>query len=286
MSRSDIQRREAANARAFTDSELVAAWCRWAPELAIFLAPCSAAMLDAAELRAGDRVLDLASGTGDPALAVARAVAPDGEVIATDIAADILSCARRRADDTGITNIRFQQADAGSLGFARDSFDRVLCRFGIMYVPDPASALRRVRELMRQSGRVVLMSWGSREQPYFACTRGIVERRIAAPAAPDAPDTFSFSRRGSLAQVLREAGFDEIDERTLRLELHWPGSPARLWQFMQELTASYQALARQAQAIWADVTAEVLDALQPYVRGTSMVIPAEVNLAVATTPDE
>lgn len=277
----DVQRRLDANARAFTDRELVAAWCRWAPQLSALLSACTDAVLQGAMLLPGRRVLDLASGTGDPAIALARAVAPSGEVIATDISEDILSCAKRRAEAQEVSNIRFERADAQALGFTDETFDAVTCRFGIMYFVDPVATLQRAWQLLRPSGRVVILAWGTAEQPYFACTRGIVERRLAPPSSPDAPDTFAFSTPGTLRQALHRAGFDAVDERPLNIQLSWPGSPESLWQFMQELTVSFQALARQEQHRWAEITAEVLSALRPYVHGGSVIIPAEVNLAVA-----
>lgn len=277
----DVQIQLDANARAFTDRELVAAWCRWSPQLSALLSSCTDAVLQAARLVPGERVLDLASGTGDPAIALARAVAPSGEVIATDISDDILACAQRRAEALGASNIRFEQADAQALRFTDETFDVVTCRFGIMYFVDPVATLQRAWQLLRPSGRVVLVSWGSAEQPYFACTRGIVERRLAPPASPGAPDTFSFATPGTLRQALHRAGFDEVDERPLNIELCWPGSPESLWQFMQELTVSFQALARQEQRRWPEITAEVLSALRPYIHGDSVILPAEVNLAVA-----
>ncbi len=277
----DLQSRLDANARAFTDRELVAAWCRWSPQLSTLLSACTDAVLQAATLVPGRRILDLASGTGDPAIALARAVAPSGEVIATDISEDILSCAKQRAEALGASNMRFERADAQALHFTDETFDAVTCRFGIMYFVDPVATLQRAWQLLRPSGRVVLLSWGTAEQPYFACTRGIVERRLAPPASPDAPDTFAFSAPGTLRQALHRAGFDEIEESPLNIQLCWPGSPETLWQFMQELTVSFQALARQEQRRWAEITAEVLSALQPYVHGDSVILPAEVNLAVA-----
>jgi hypothetical protein len=145
--------------------------------------------------------------------------------------------------------------------------------------------LRRIRELLRPGGRVVLLAWGSREQPYFACTRGVVERRVAAAADPTAPDTFAFARTGRLEDVLRRAGFDDIVERSLRLQLEWRGTPEQLWQFMQDLTVSFRALARQDRALWDEITTEVIARLRPYVRGASLFIPAEVNLATAARRD-
>lgn len=272
------------NHRVFTDDNLAAAWCRWSPQLAILLAEVTTTVVDKAMLADGQRVLDLASGTGEPALALARAVAPAGEVIATDIAESMLRCARKRATGREVNNIRFAQVDASSLevlNLADDSLDAVTCRFGVMYFADVIATLKCVHSLLKPAGRVVLVSWGSPEQPYFACTRGIVETRFDVPKNPDAPNTFAFAEPGSLERALQSAGFDQIADSSLTIQLHWPGSAHDLWRLMQELTASFQHVARQLRSEWAQITREVIAALQPYVHGDSIRMPAEINVAVA-----
>src|SRR5690606_2241998 len=104
--------------------------------------PLNRPLIEAAQVRSGARVLDLASGAGEPAIPIARAVGPSGEVVATDLVPEMLKGARRRAAEEGLANIRFEQADMEALPFADESFDAVTCRIGLMYAPDPLRALK------------------------------------------------------------------------------------------------------------------------------------------------
>jgi SAM-dependent methyltransferase len=276
-----ISARAHANQLAWTDATLAAAWRRWSPKLSVLLAQATDLMLLQAQARDGHRVLDLAAGTGDPAISLARMVRPTGTVTATDLGADMLESARDRAADEGLDNLRVQVADAHSLPFGDDKFDIVTCRFGIMYFADVPRALGEVRRVLRSGGRCVLLAWGPASQPYFACTRGIVERYIDVPASPHAPDTFAFARRGALSGALARAGFVDVVEEAAHIELMWPGPPEEMWRFFQDVTAAFTALRRRFPGDWAVVTGEVHEALRRHGDGTRVAMPAIVNVASA-----
>ena len=107
--------------------------------------------------------VDLASGPGEPAVTIARLVGPDGGVVATDLVEEMLAGARRRIAD-GVGNLEAQTADMQDLPFADGSFDRVTCRFGIMFAPEPARAFAEVRRVLRPGGKCAFMVWGPRAQ--------------------------------------------------------------------------------------------------------------------------
>ena len=98
-------------------------------------------MLSETPIEAGDRVLDIACGSGGPALSIARAVGDGGHVTATDFVTEMFEIVEREAKAEGLTNISVQQADATDLPFDDGSFDVVTCRFGIMFVPEVDRAL-------------------------------------------------------------------------------------------------------------------------------------------------
>src|SRR6266481_3641021 len=124
----------------WTGERTVAAWRKWHAQIAAFTRGATDAILEAAQLRPGMQVLDLASGVGDPALAIAAAVGPTGKVIATDLGPGMISLAEELAQTKNLTNIEFKIANAESLPFANESFDVVTCRFGIMLFPDAIAA--------------------------------------------------------------------------------------------------------------------------------------------------
>jgi ubiquinone/menaquinone biosynthesis C-methylase UbiE len=126
------------------------------------LDPAHALMLDMIDLRPGDRVLDVACGTGLVSFRVAEAVGAQGAVVGTDISERMVETVRRIAAERAIGNIVFERADAEELPFADGAFDAALCALGLMYVPDPVRALSEMRRLLRPGGTAAAAVWGAR----------------------------------------------------------------------------------------------------------------------------
>src|SRR3981189_1096938 len=185
----------------WTGDRTVAAWRKWHAQIAAFTRGATEAILEAAHLRSGMRVLDLASGVGDPALSIAIEVAPNGRVTATDLGPGMISLAEELARKRGRTNIDFREASAESLPFPDESYDVLTCRFGIMFFPDLHKALRECLRVLKPGGRVVFVAWGKKEQPFFTTTAGIVLRHVPEPPPPpdpDGPSLFMFGERDRL----------------------------------------------------------------------------------------
>ena len=147
------------------------------------------------------------------------------------------------AKAAGAENMAFEQADAHSLRFDDESFDRVTCRFGVMYFGDHIQALREMRRVLKPGGRVVLIANGPFEQPFFENTLGVLMKHIEMPPGdPDAPDTFRFSPEGFMHDALQAAGFRDIREEHGVPELIWPRSPMDLWQWFVDIAAPFKPL--------------------------------------------
>ena len=114
------------------------------------------------KLARGERVLDVCCGSGASALPAAEIVGPDGAVVGVDLAENLLELARAKAKQHGLTNIQFQSGDLMRLPFEEGSFDIVVCVFGIFFVPDMEAALRELKRVVRNSGRVAVTTWGPR----------------------------------------------------------------------------------------------------------------------------
>ncbi|MGC1371418.1 MAG: methyltransferase domain-containing protein [Candidatus Sulfotelmatobacter sp.] len=147
------------------------------------------------------RILDLASGTGEPAISLAMRVGAQGKVTALDLSAELLETANRRAAERGLENFITQQADAHSLPFPDNSFDLATSRFGVMFFGDIAVALRELHRVLRSGARACFLAWGPFDQPYWQSTMGVVHRHVGGPIlAPGGP--FRFSAPGSLSDSL------------------------------------------------------------------------------------
>ena len=152
------------------------------------------------------RVLDLASGTGEPGISLAQRV-PQGSVMAVDQSSELLDIAAKRARDKNLLNFTTQQADACHLPFADQSFDLATCRFGVMFFSDAERALAELRRVLKPGARACFAAWGPIEQPYWQTTMKIVHRHAGgAMLEPGGSDPFRFSAAGSLSEVLTELG--------------------------------------------------------------------------------
>ena len=216
-----------------------AAWARWHEKSVVFWSEFTRELLAASELREGQRVLDLASGTGDPALDVAKAVGPKGEVVITDLAPQMIAIARSNAREAGLANVSFGIADAHELQFPEASFDRVTCRLGVMFFWDCQKALREVRRVLKPGGIAAFVAWGPVDQnEYIRAAMGPFKKRRPPPEpAAGAPHPYRFGTPGSLGAELKASGFSAVSERSLAVRMIWPGPPEELWTRLYQVSA-------------------------------------------------
>ncbi len=228
----------------WTDPATIAAWRKWHPKFVIQSSAATEAIVQAAQVKPGMRVLDLASGTGEPALALAKAVGSDGHVTATDLGPGMITIAEENAQEAGLVNMTFRQADAHSLPFSDRTFDRVTCRFGVMYFAAHGQALREIYRVLKPGGRVALAAWGPLEQnPYFlSALSPFLQHVKVPPPPPGAPQPFKFAQSGTLSMELRDAGFQQVQEEFRSIPWPWPGPPEELWQHFREVAVPFHPI--------------------------------------------
>ena len=190
------------------------AWTKWADAMARQAEGFNRPLLDAIALEPGQTVLDLASGAGEPAISAAQSVAPDGLVVASDIVPEMLSGIKRRDRER---RLKITAADMQSLPFADETFDRVSCRFGIMFVPDPEKALLEVRRVLKPGGMAGFLVWGPRkDQTMFQVLGAAVEDVLDQPPDTHHMQIFRFGSPGTLGSLFHDCGFEDVCERELR----------------------------------------------------------------------
>jgi ubiquinone/menaquinone biosynthesis C-methylase UbiE len=239
------------------------AWHTWGPTLEAWLGEATALMLDAAGVRTGSAVLDVAAGAGGQTLAAARRVGPDGEVLATDISPTILAHAAADAAAAGLTNVRTRELDGEQLDIDACAFDAVISRLGLIYFPDQAGALAGQYRALRPGGRVGAIVYSTAERnAFFAVPVSIIRRRANLPApAAGQPGPFSLGGPGVLADLLRRIGFRDVETQTVAAPLQMP-SAAECVRFEREsFGALHQMLAGLApaerEAAWQEIGAEM-----------------------------
>jgi SAM-dependent methyltransferase len=266
----------------------IAAWRKWHAHIAAFSRGGTEAILEAAQLRPGLRVLDLACGVGDPALSIAEKVAPSGRVTATDLGPGMMSLAEELARKRGISNIEFREANAEALPFPDGSYDVLTCRFGIMFFPDLAKALRECFRMLRPGGRAAFVAWGKKEQPFFTTTAGILLKRVPVPPPPpdpEGPSMFMFGERDRLRHALERAGFANVHEEARIVNGHWGGPPEEYWEQFSEVAAPFRPLLEQLTPEGkAMAVAEILAALKKFWNGKEMNMPLEIVIGAGTRP--
>ncbi|MDX1646802.1 MAG: methyltransferase domain-containing protein [Longimicrobiales bacterium] len=178
--------------------------------------PWTRVLLDHADPRPGERVLDLACGTGIVARRVARFVGPEGEVAALDIDPDMLEVARSREDPVG-ASVEWTRGDAADLDFPDDSFDLVLCQQGLQFFEEPVPALSEARRVLRAGGRMVLNVWQPLERHPVYRALLEAEARYLESDLQDVATPFVFGDEERVRGVLSEAGFERVNvaEETL-----------------------------------------------------------------------
>ncbi len=238
------------------------------------------AIVSAAQVGQGMSVLDVACGSGEPAISIATLLNGTGEVIGIDLAQAALQTATERAAQRQLTNVRFQPADAHELPFPDSIFDRVTSRLGVMFFTDLPRALREIYRVLKPGGRTVLLAWGPMNQPYFETTIGTVLRTMPQATLPDsAKSMFAFGQPGVLAQKMIDAGFRAVEERFSTEPWIWPGTPADVWEYFQDVAVPFAPLLKSIPPEKrGDVDAAVLQAIGRYNDGQEIKFTASVNI--------
>ncbi len=254
---------------------------KWKAKSATMGRAVTEALVEYARPAPGMQVLDLASGTGEPAISLAARVGSQGHVTALDLSPELLAIADERARARGLSNFSTRQADAHHLPFPDNTFDLATCRFGVMFFSDCDRALRELHRVLKPSGRACFLAWGPFEQPYWSSTMAIVHNHVSGPMlAPGAPSMFRFAEPGSLSDVLRVGGFQSIEEERKTLPWTWPGPPEEVWEYARSVSTPFRPLLdRVPTEQWDEINSEVLKAIQKYFDGQTVKFGVTVVLA-------
>ena len=223
-----------------------AGWKKWDEFMMDFLRPMGDAIVAALAPQGSDRILDVATGTGEPGLSLAARV-PQGEVVGTDLAAGMLQIAAANAAAKGLKNFRTQPADVCALPFPDASFDAVSCRMGFMFFPDLTLAAREMARVLKPGGRFATTVWAAKERnPWISSLVATVSRILELPPPdPEAPGMARCAAPGKLRGLLQAAGFRDIAEREVAGEVTY-SSADHYWSIMTEVSGSAAALMAKA----------------------------------------
>jgi SAM-dependent methyltransferase len=225
----------------------------------------SAKLVELAELAPGDSVLDVGGGYAEPSLTAARAVAPQGRVVCTDISPEMLAVARDRAADSGLADIEFVARDAEELDFEDESFDAVLSRATLMFLPDVAGTLKRLRGFLKSGGRLAASVWGKQPVVQFSAAFPVIVQELGLPPPPPGrPGAFALSDPDRLAGLVAEAGFRNVETGTVSV-IFETASPQEYTEFIRDVAPQLTTLlGDQPDPVQARVWGKVTDAYRQF----------------------
>ena len=248
------------------------------------LAPVADALIDRADVKPGERIVDVGCGAGATTVAFAQKVGPSGHVMGVDISGPML--ARARENLPARLSAEFVLADATIYPFGPASFDLLASRFGVMFFADPARSFANLHKAMRPSGRLAFACWREpRENPFFMAPLQAVYKhapRLPQPG-PEDPGPFAFASEARVQRVLGEAGFSGIKMEPVDLSLDIAvgrGVDVAV-QSALEIGPAARALAEQPPEVVAAAKDSIREALMPFVRGQAVPLPASIWIVTA-----
>ena len=260
-------------------------WAKHAGIVRAMFGPITTALIETASIKTGDLVLDVAGGSGEPSLTIAEALGPSTSIVFTDAVAEMVGTTRDEARLRKLTNIEFARCVGEALPFLPESFDVVVCRFGVMLFPDPDASIREMLCAAKPGGRVAVAVWGPRDSnPFFQLVADIVSRYVESPPEdPDAPGAFRFATSGKLASLFRGSGAHGVTERVLDFTLEAPLTPREFWEVRSQLSDTLRGkVAALSPEQVSRLSQEVEEASRAFHENGRMRFPANVLIVSGT----
>lgn len=252
----------------------------WLPQIA----PVGHAILEKLNAQPGDTVLDMGSGTGEPALTLARSTNGQVQITGIDAADGMVQVAQRKVTEEGLQGIQFQTMPAEKMTFADGSFDRALCRFGVMLFEDPLQGLQEMHRVLKPKGRFSLAVWSTPDtMPTLNWSYEVFKDRVAEEYYPPLAKVTSLGKPGLLESLLQKAGFDDytVEARTFQYSFD---SFDAYWDAMEAsdiLKMQYEQLSEDQRHLIRD---EVGAFARDFIKDGQLVIPHDFLLAYGNKP--
>lgn len=225
-------------------NSVAAGWQKWWQTVEKSAQKVSDRLIELAEIKSGQRVLDLATGIGEPAITAARIVGKMGQVTATDISANMLSLAKQRAISLGMQDvIEFKEGDIETIDLAHSSFDAVLCRWGLMFLPELGAGLSNIYRSLIEGGHFASAVWASPGQDTLSATTMniVIKETNSKPPGPGTPGPFSLSDENNLKNSFITSGFKDLVTERMTVSFDFE-SPDDFTDFITETAGPLQKM--------------------------------------------
>jgi ubiquinone/menaquinone biosynthesis C-methylase UbiE len=274
---------EIRKAQRATWAGLSAGWEKWDAVIMDQLGPVGAAIAAGLDLADDDEVLDIAAGTGEPGLTIARMV-PRGRVVVTDLVPEMMQITTRRATAQGVANVETAVCSADALPFGDATFDGVSVRFGYMFFPDMASATIELVRVLRSGGRLCASVWIRPDaNPWTSVAMQAIATEVELPPAdPNGPNMFRCAGPGQVSALYERAGLRDVAEWDVEVELV-TRSPEEYWDMISEhVSLAVAALQRVDDDARARIRASAIADVRAFERDGEVRVPGAARCIVGT----
>jgi ubiquinone/menaquinone biosynthesis C-methylase UbiE len=277
---------EIRDAQRATWAGLSAGWEKWDSVIMDQLRPVSAAIIERLDIAEDQQHLDIAAGTGEPGLSIAR-LSPKGRVVLTDLVPEMLDVAARRARAHGVTNVETTVCSADDLPFDDATFDSVSVRFGYMFFPDVAKATAEFARVLRPGGRLCSSVWVKPEaNPWTAIAmQAIATEAVVTPPDPHGPNMFRCAAPGHVSALYERAGLRDIVEWDVDVELV-TRSPGQYWEMISEhVSLAVKALQQVDEPARERIRARAIAKVTAFEKDGMIRVPGVARCIAGTKPD-
>ncbi len=248
-------------------------------------APVTDRMLELTGIGVGSRLLDIASGTGEPAISAAQIVGEAGKVIGTDLVDEMLDVARDKSGKLALENIEFRCVDAESLDYEATSFDAVTIRWGLMFMPEPEACLTAAHKALKEGGRISLACWAAPEKnPFVGVLMKTLSNYMEIPVPPPGtPGIFALADPERLQNLLKSSGFSNVAMEEMEIDVVEVDDGQAYWEAISDLAAPVMALVSRldesARSDYIEEVINVADAMKQgetlRMKGTTWIVSAD-----------
>ena len=267
-------------------SRVAPAWEKWDALLHQNMSFLNYRLVGDARIRPGQRVLDLGSGTGYPAIVAADAVGNQGEVIGFDLSEQMLDRAKRKAYGLGLFHLEFRVADVTHLSEGDESFDAVISRFCLMFLPDVPKAVAEIARVLKPGGYLAAAVWsGADQNPFIRIPLEVLRRFIDLPAPPPGqPGIFRLAKPGDLSGMAEKTGLQKVADEEIQADSFYD-SAETYWTNLLDMAAPLQPLfAKLSPTDRAEAERQIKEGVEQYRKGEEIAVPMAIRIVVARKP--
>ena len=240
------------------------------------LYPAQQKLLQLANIKDGDKIIDIACGTGLVSFPAAELAGEKGFVLANDISDKMVEAGTAIAKERDLSNISFQRMDAEELMVEDDSYNIALCALGLMYFPDPLKAIKEMHRALKTGGHAAVAVWGQRKKCGWAEVFEIVDRRVASEVCPM---FFNLGNEGTLQKYMSAGGFKNISVERINSVLNYSsGEEACGAAFLGGPVAL--AYSKFSDDVKKEVYKEYIDSLKSFKQTDGYHVPGEFVVAI------